>query len=183
MGLKAPIYSRQSLSGSFKHRGNRPLYICTVGIHPKVSGSQKNFHVPWLRNMLISEGSKGNTRIQGDSLAWHLVFESHPLTRHERKNPRKGRRPPITNYISHLEATRYLVSMGWQENRTCSCSLWLNFRGCLSSRNDTLINIISQSACGIHFYKALQRTKGVQKGFGGQFFNSQYGNSHQPPVY
>lgn len=133
MGLKAPIYSRQSLSGSFKHRGNRPLYICTVGIHPKVSGSQKNLHVPWLGNMLISEGSKGNTRIQGDSLAWHLVFESHLLTYHKREESQKDRRAPITNDIPHLEATRYLVSMRWQENRTCSRGLWLNFRGCLAS--------------------------------------------------
>lgn len=132
MGLKAPIYSRQSLSGSFKHRGNQALYICTVGIHPKVSGSQKNSHVPCLGNMLISEGSKGNTRIQGDSLAWHLVFESHPLTRHEREES-QDRSAPTINDIPHLEATRYLVSMGWQENRTCSQSLWLNFRGCLSS--------------------------------------------------
>lgn len=133
MGLKAPIYSRQSLSGSFKHRGNRPLYICTVGIHPKVSDSQKNLHVPWLENMLISEGSKGNTRIQGDSLSRHLVFESPPLTHHVSKESQKDRRAPTINNIPHLAATRNLVSMGWQEHRTCSGSLWLNFRGCLSS--------------------------------------------------
>lgn len=133
MGLKAPIYSRQSPSGSFKHRGNRPLYICTVGIRPKVSGSQKNLHVPWLGNMSISEGSKGNTRIRGDSLAWHSVFESHPLTHHEREESQKDRRAPTIYDTPHLEATRHLVSMEWQENRTCSQSLWLNFRGCLSS--------------------------------------------------
>lgn len=34
----------------------------------------------------------------------------------------------------------------------------------------------------MHFYKALQRTKGIQKGLRVQFFNSQYRNSHQPPV-
>lgn len=80
MGLKAPIYSRQSPSGSFKHQINGVLYICAAGIHPKVSDSRKNLHVSWLGNMLISEGSKGNTRIQGNSLSWHLLFETPPLT-------------------------------------------------------------------------------------------------------
>lgn len=83
--------------------------------------------------MLLSKGSKGNTRIQGDSLAWHLVFESHPLTHHEREESQKDRRAPTINYIPHLKAKRYLVSMGWQEHRTRSWNLWLNFRGCVSS--------------------------------------------------
>lgn len=136
MGLKTAIYSRQSLSGSFKYSRNRRSCIWAFGLHPKVNDSRKSLHVPWLGNMLISEGSKGNTRILRDCLALCLLFESCPLT-HLRLSA-KGNSPRRTKERSHiwrfrssskppgLEATNHLVSEGWQQIEAApTASSWI----------------------------------------------------------